>query len=235
VTVDAQVQYKDYWVGVGEEREKSAYYERRYDHIVHRIHVAPGSKVLDVAGGNGQLLRFLGIRQADVLDISESGLEAAKRAGYGAIQGDVEQRFPMEGAGYETAFCFEVLEHLHHPERTLSEIFRVLKPGGVLYVGQPNMPEGGDHVRRYYLGPLREALNKAGFGIEWVDYVPAATAPEGHLDDIRRNPSWSRKAKSFMWLFYSLLPFKARYATACKWPDRFGLIFVVKAVKAANP
>ena len=224
--------YKDYWTGAEEERDKRQYYSRLYDRVRDRIQVDPGWKILDVAGRNGMLMRYLGIRQADIFDISESGLEAARKAGYHGIYGDIEKRFPMPEASYDAAFLFEVLEHLHSPNRTLAEVHHVLKPGGVLYVGQPNMrADGTHHVRRYYLKGLLDDLDKAGFAPEWIDHVPAYAMRDSIWSDILKNPSWVRKAIQSVNLTLSFLPHSVRYRMAQVLPDRFALILLVKAVK----
>lgn len=224
--------YKNYWVGQDEERERRAYYERLYGKVRSRIKVENGWKTLDVAGGNGQFMRYLGLMQADILDISESGLAVAKAAGFGTIHGDIESRFPIAEGTYDAAFCFEVLEHLHRPNKTLTEIHNVLKADGVLYLGQPNMrADGVYHVRRYTLGDLLDDLDKAGFKSQWIDYVPAYSMRDSILDDIRRNPSLVRKMIQCANLALSFLPWKVRYQMARSYPDRFALLFVLKAVK----
>src|SRR3989338_9805303 len=227
--------YKDYWVGQDEERERRVYYERLYGKIRSRIKVENGWKILDVAGGNGQFMRYLGLMQADILDISESGLAVAKAAGFGTIQGDIERRFPISEESYDAAFCFEVLEHLHRPNKTLTEIHNILKPDGVLYLGQPNMrADGVYHVRRYYLKDLLDDLDKVGFVCEWIDYVPAYSMREAILSDIQRNPSFLRKAIQCVNLFLSFLPFGVRYRMAKMLPDPFALLFILKAIKKAR-
>ncbi len=224
--------YKDYWVDETQKRNKRAYYERLYSHIRPRLYLDPAWRLLDVAGGNGHLLQYLGVVKADILDISESGLLAANAAGYGAICGDIQRRFPFPEQSYDAALCFEVLEHLPYPGKTLAEINNVLKSGGVLYVGQPNMrADGVHHVRRYYLKPLLDDLKKAGFGIEWVDHVPAYSMRDAIVSDIRHNKSFVRKTIQCLNLVLSLLPWRVRYAMASIWPDRFSLILVVKAIK----
>ncbi|MEK7211496.1 MAG: class I SAM-dependent methyltransferase, partial [Patescibacteria group bacterium] len=133
---------------------------------------------------------------------------------------------------YDAALCFEVLEHLARPNKTLAEIHNVLKPGGILYVGQPNMrADGAHHVRRYYLKPLLEDLSKAGFAVEWVDYVPAYSMRDSILDDIRNNPSFIRKIVQCVNLGLSFLPRSIRYRMAAVVPDRFALMLIVKAIK----
>lgn len=41
---------------------------------------------------------------------------------------------------YDVVFLLEVLEHLDFPDKALAEIYRVLKPGGVLILGVPREP-----------------------------------------------------------------------------------------------
>ena len=232
---NAKELYKDYWVGMQEGRLKRGYYERLYEKVRSRIEVPPGGRVLDVAGGNGHFLQYLGIEGADILDISESGLKAASEAGYRAIHGDVEKRFPITSETYDTVLCFEVLEHLHSPNKTLCEIHNVLKPGGALYVGQPNMrADGVHHVRRYYLKPLLEDLEKCGFKVEWTDFVPAYSMPDSIRSDIRKNPSLIRKTVQSVNLLLSCLPWAVRYEMAKHVPDRFALLFILKAVKKTS-
>jgi SAM-dependent methyltransferase len=232
--MDAKELYKDYWVDVDAAREKRAYYDRLYARVVDRLRVPESARVLDVAGGNGQFLSYLGRKSGDVLDISESGLKAARAKGFRTIECDVERRFPVEEGSYDAAYCFEVLEHLWRPNKTLSEIHHALKPGGVLFIGQPNMrADGSHHVRRYYKKPLVDDLEKCGFAVEWIDYVPAYSMREAILDDIRNNPNPLRKAVQCVNLGLSLLPRSARYAMARAVPDRFALLFILKAVKKA--
>ena len=231
-TADTAQYYKDYWVGAQRARDERRYYERLYANLASKIVTRPGWKILDVAGGDGQLMRYLGIRQADILDISESGIEAARRAGFNGLRGDIQKSFPVEENTYDAAFLFEVLEHLHTPNVTLMETQRALKPGGVLYVGQPNMrADGVHHVRRYRLGELLGDLVKCGFAVEWTDFVPAYSMRDSILSDIRKNPSALRKLIQCVNLSLSFLPRSLRYRMAKAVPDRFALIFVVKAVK----
>jgi len=235
MTENAAKVYKDYWVGAEDVREKRSYYDRLYAKVRARIRIEEDWRVLDVAGGNGQFMRYLGVPHADILDISESGLAAAQKAGHRTILGDIEKRFPIAEESYDAAFLFEVLEHLHHPAKTLAEVNNVLKTGGVLYVGQPNMrADGVHHVRRYYLSGLLDDLRKAGFRPEWVDYVPAYSMRDSILSDIRKNPSWPRKAAQLVNLALSFLPYPVRYQMAQIVPDRFALLFIVKAVKAGK-
>ena len=104
-----------------------------------------------------------------------------------------------------------------------------------MYLGQPNMrADGVHHVRRYQFQELMQDLDKTGFAVEWVDYVPAYSVRSAILSDIRKNNSGVRKAIQCLNLVLSYLPWRIRYQLSLWMPDRFALIFVVKAVEKSR-
>lgn len=185
-----EMDYKNYWSNENwEKREKRQYYQKLYSRVKSRIAVPADARVLDVGGGDGHFTHFLGIKNenVDIIDISDSGRDIANRIGFKTINADIEKRFPFPDAVYDAALCFEVLEHLCAPDITLSETNRVLKPNGILYVGQPNMrADGVHHLRRFYLQNITGILEQNGFKIEWVDFVPAFTMRDAIIDDIKK-------------------------------------------------
>jgi ubiquinone/menaquinone biosynthesis C-methylase UbiE len=73
-------------------------------------------------------------------------------------------------ASFDCVLCSEVLEHIPDDARALSELRRVLKPGGVLVATVPFQKrfwaeddEFVGHVRRYDPGELEEKLRANGF------------------------------------------------------------------------
>ena len=99
----------------------------------------PGSKVLDIGCGRGVMLRSL-------LDLGHEahGVEITPEAASGADPGAQIRIAPeLAKAGYEentfdAVIMWHVLEHLPHPEQTLVEIRRILRPGGRLILAVPN-------------------------------------------------------------------------------------------------
>ena len=98
-----------------------------------------GSRVLDVGCGRGVMLRAL-------LDLGYEahGVEISPEAAAGV---DPRARIriapDLADAAYETdsfdaVILWHVLEHLPHPERTLEELHRIIRPGGRLVVAVPN-------------------------------------------------------------------------------------------------
>jgi SAM-dependent methyltransferase len=94
---------------------------------------APGTRVLDAGCGEGVLVEEYAQRLAiEGLD-PNYGSDLVRT---GSLTG-----LPYADSTFDRALCLDVLEHLTFEEqpRALAELFRVLKPGGVLLVSIPNL------------------------------------------------------------------------------------------------
>lgn len=84
--------------------------------------------------------------------------------------GDIQQ-MPVASEQFDTVLCVEVLEHVPDPSAALSEIYRVLKPGGRLVMTIPHLMymhnEPYDFYRYTKYG-LQHLLSKAGFSIKTI-------------------------------------------------------------------
>ena len=105
--------------------------------------LAPGRRVLDAGSGTGfgtEILARAGAGRADGFDVNLEVVEHAReRAGDAAdfAVGDLN-RIPYGDDAFDLVTCFEAIEHVEDPFRALSELRRVLAPGGVLLVSTPN-------------------------------------------------------------------------------------------------
>lgn len=98
-------------------------------------------KVLDVGTGdasNYQAWLVKQVKELHAIDISKTGIEKAKAMGLHAQVHDLQEPFPFKDNTFEGAVCVEVLEHLYDPKFCTKEIFRVLRPGGLLVTTVPN-------------------------------------------------------------------------------------------------
>ncbi len=89
------------------------------------------------------------------------------------VQWDATQQPPAQLAGVDTVFCSNVLEHIRDEKAALSNMGKVLKPGGRLIMVVPagealfgSMDVVLGHCRRYNLSSLLGRLSDAGFELE---------------------------------------------------------------------
>lgn len=64
--------------------------------------------------------------------------------------GDIQDMHMIEDASYDTALCFEVLEHVPDPGRAVHEMYRILRPGGFAIISVPHLSRLHDEPHDYY-------------------------------------------------------------------------------------
>ncbi|MHB0957324.1 MAG: class I SAM-dependent methyltransferase [Pirellulaceae bacterium] len=65
----------------------------------------------------------------------------------------------LESNAYDLVLCEQVLEHLQNPAGAVTEMHRVLRPGGRMIVGVPIFPEGVHLIRKYVVPVTDRLLN----------------------------------------------------------------------------
>jgi 2-polyprenyl-3-methyl-5-hydroxy-6-metoxy-1,4-benzoquinol methylase len=100
-----------------------------------------GLDLLDVGCGGGTLLGLLKQQGFNTLgvDFSAEAADVAEREnGVRVVVGSLEQaRFPDRSFAVVT--LFHVMEHVTNPRDVLAEVWRILKPGGVMILQVPNI------------------------------------------------------------------------------------------------
>jgi ubiquinone/menaquinone biosynthesis C-methylase UbiE len=124
-------------------------------------------RILEVGCGSGEMLPSLRARSKRVvgLDVSGAMLSAASRRtdvsrGVHLAAADVQQ-LPFPACSFEAVICMGVLEYVPDVQRTLHEMHRVLRPGGLLAA---TLPHKGCLVRNVGLvtrGLYRRACGKS--------------------------------------------------------------------------
>lgn len=135
----------------------NARWRSRWDFAVARI--ADGSRVLDIACGDGVLGEML-IREKRCsvvgLDVSPYARERAEARGVVTHACDIAlDRFPVAEGAFDAATMLCCLEHVFDPGHTLREASRAIKADGRLFVTLPNAVS-----LRFRLDFLRGRLSK---------------------------------------------------------------------------
>jgi SAM-dependent methyltransferase len=73
------------------------------------------------------------------MDLSTTGVRIAKKRGIRARVADLNENFPYRGSSFDMIISDQVLEHVFRTDHLLDEIYRTLKPGGVVITITPNL------------------------------------------------------------------------------------------------
>ena len=143
--------------------------------------VQAGERVLDLGCGEGDLTAVLARAGARTLgvDVAEAALARARRRHpeLSFERVPIDGPLPLEDGAFDVVWASEVIEHVADTARWLSEVRRVLAPGGRLLVTTPNhgrlalalhgvgrySEPLGDHLHLYSTGSLRTLLDEFDF------------------------------------------------------------------------
>ena len=185
--------YEDVWREVPVELEPFAFARRRSFLLSH---VASGERVLDLGCGDGAFCT-----QLAAVGVEAVGAEVAEAALARARERHPDIRFelvaergplPFADAEFDAVWASEVIEHIADTGRWLSEVRRVLRPGGALLVTTPyhgrvknlalaltrfetHFDPLGQHLRFYTRRSLRDTLEQ--FGFERIEIALAGGLP----------------------------------------------------------
>lgn len=141
--------------------------------VIHQaIGTSPLGRVLDSGCGRGMYTPFLWehARLVVGLDFSEDHLRTMlRRHGHQPLVQFLRasaEALPFRDASFDFILCTEVLEHLRDDRQALTEVARVLVPGGRAVISVPVPPapiRDREHVREgYSLANLERMLLEAG-------------------------------------------------------------------------
>lgn len=96
--------------------------------------VPPDKKVLDIGCGTGHLAQMINRPDWYGIDISTKSIQVAKQYYKEAKVGDITKKIDYSDNSFDVVLSISTLHHVPNDlEKVLSEIYRVLVPGGVLY------------------------------------------------------------------------------------------------------
>jgi SAM-dependent methyltransferase len=146
--------------------------------ILERHAVGPPARILDAGCGWGVSLEALenqGYRAVG-LDVSRRALERLDRPDRPLIEADLTTPFGPDSASlssFDAVLALDVIEHLDDDAAALTNLGRLVRPGGIIVVSVPALPElfsefdqVQGHRRRYMPEDLRRAFDGNSLTIE---------------------------------------------------------------------
>ncbi|MGD1048018.1 MAG: methyltransferase domain-containing protein [Candidatus Krumholzibacteriaceae bacterium] len=198
-------------IAAGKPAERDDFILIRRRRLVRDLAPPTGAVMLDLGCGNGaqtilfgdDFPRIIGV-DLGVHYLKEMMREVERRGLAGRMLPvcSDSSRLPLSDASIDFAISFEVLEHVRREEETLSELARVMRPGGVVALSVPNrwwifethganlpllpwnrvplfswLPKGihdrWARARIYTKREIVEKLGNAGFSVRRVVYISA--------------------------------------------------------------
>ena len=162
---------------------------------------------LDLGCGDGVNLKWLSVYVETIYGSDYNLLRLGRAAHFHptatVFMADVTD-YPAKEASFDLIFFNHVLEHIPDDDKALSEVFRILKPGGLLILGipnegaffwqlaytlQPSVRRATDHIHFYTSQSIRAKCINAGFKIREV-YPVGWGVPHWGLDQKIRGNKW---------------------------------------------
>jgi ubiquinone/menaquinone biosynthesis C-methylase UbiE len=153
-------------------------------------------RLLDIGCGTGAnlpMLRRVAGQSGRVfaMDFSLLALDFARThpesEGVSLLQGDA-LHLPFKDDCFDVLTMLDVLEHLNDDRRALSEVRRVLRPGGALVFSVPAYQhlwsahdEALHHFRRYEFRGLNQLLRESGFQVYRLSFAMSLMPPAAWL------------------------------------------------------
>jgi len=118
--------------------------QNRYEAAVKFIDIKKTDKVLDVGCGRGDLLNYIQNKTNNVygIDISKGNIAVAKRLlnknAKLSIQ-DITKKTRFPNSYFDIIILTDVIEHIPDKYSLFIELRRILKKGGIIFIGTPNV------------------------------------------------------------------------------------------------
>lgn len=140
----------------------------QYRAVVPLIKRYARGKTIDLGCGFMPFRKYL----KDVVAVYHT-LDLYPRSSEVTYVGDIQNMSMIPAASYDCALCLEVLEHVPCPFQAIHEIYRILKPGGILLLSVPCLSRihspPHDYFRFTAYG-LHTILTKGSFNI--IEIIP---------------------------------------------------------------
>lgn len=138
-------------------------------HVLEQLE--PGIRILEIGCGGGQMRQWSSKHGFDYVgtDISKSRVSAELQSHGGPDYLCDAHFLPFRDSAFDVVYSAAVTEHIADPQLMMSEVWRVLKPGG-LYLGNCSFMEPWHDDSFFHMSPLGayRALTRAQFDVRNV-------------------------------------------------------------------
>jgi SAM-dependent methyltransferase len=138
--------------------------------------------VLDFGAGDGLFVQKFG-ESGVTVDSVEPDLELRARLQSSGVVAYSDIR-EIQNSSYDFIYAVNVLEHLSNLEESCAHLSRIIRPHGKLFVFVPafellwtKLDDEVGHVRRFTRHSLLDALERAGFTVEKIEYFDCVGFP----------------------------------------------------------
>lgn len=115
------------------DRPLTSYPGQLTSYLCDRYSLKPSQKILDIGCGRGEFLRGFVKKGLDAYGIDRSPAAEKICPEASLFTADLEnEALPFEDNFFDVIYSKSVIEHFYYPEKLVQEIFRVLKPEGVV-------------------------------------------------------------------------------------------------------
>ena len=154
-----------------------------------------GARLLDIGCGHGFFLNKMAQRgwAVEGVEVSRAGREYARKTLGLSIHSKPLEDMAFPNERFDVVTLFYVIEHIHDPGMILKEVFRILKPGGMVLLRWPHSTPVvkilGPFAKRFDIyhtpfhlydfnpGAMQQLLEKSGF-TDVQNMIGGFTLPE---------------------------------------------------------
>jgi len=153
--------------------------------ILRQINLPQAPSLLDLGAGTGITLKQLEKSGFAIgLDPFPEALEFCRNRELKNLVLGSGEKLPFKDNSFDLISSLDTIEHTDNPSRMLSQVFRVLAPGGYFILSAPAYPRLSsrhdlalEHKLRYTKKRLETLLKEAGFRIEKLGYFYGSVFP----------------------------------------------------------